>query len=174
MIDTDGDGRFTGHLSWALRLEADVSQRILSYHPTAATVSPERWERIAPLVRSLAVVTAAAYGSGLAMTPLARLAAWCEEQAIPLEPMTVLHPDTVTRFILVGCTGMKSNSRRTAACQLHRASEALFLDRLGQQPPVRLRAKAAPTPPYSPEDIAAWVLWSQRAVREYLTDSAVT
>ncbi|MFD5308241.1 hypothetical protein [Streptomyces ardesiacus] len=130
MIDTDTSGRLTGRLSWTLRLEVAVSNRLLAYAPKAETVPPAQWRRIAPVVRSLGFMAVAAgpYGPDVVMTPLARLVAWVEAQGLPLEPSVILDQSTVERFILVGCRDMAANSRRTCSSQLRRASEALLLD----------------------------------------------
>ncbi|MFC8365919.1 hypothetical protein ACFUIY_39385 [Streptomyces griseorubiginosus] len=163
MIDTDTSGRLTGHLSWALRLEVAVSNRLLAYAPKAETVPPAQWRRIAPVVRSLGFMAVAAgpYGPDVVMTPLARLVAWVEAQGLPLEPSVILDQSTVERFILVGCRDMAANSRGTCSSQLRRASEALLLDQLGQHPPIRLKATADPVAPYPPAEIAYWLIWAQ-------------
>lgn len=163
MIDTDIDGRLTGHMSWALRLEVAVSNRLLAYAPKPETVPPAQWRRIAPVVRSLGFLAVAAgpYGPDVIMTPLARLVAWAEAQGLPLEPSVLLDQSTVERFILVGCRDMAANSRRTCSSQLRRASEALLLDQLGQHPPIRLKAIATPVDPYPPTEVAHWLIWAR-------------
>ncbi|MHC8564188.1 hypothetical protein ACW23B_27430 [Streptomyces albidoflavus] len=160
MIDTDRSW-LTGRMSWALRLEVDVSNRLLAYSPKPETVPPARWRRIAPVVRSLGFLAVAAgpYGPDVIMTPLARLVAWTEAQGLPLEPSVVLDRSTVEqRFILVGCHNMAANSRRTCSSQLRRASEALLLDQLGQHPQIRLKASAAPVTPYPRAEVAHWLI----------------
>ncbi|WUO58813.1 hypothetical protein OG960_39710 [Streptomyces sp. NBC_00280] len=163
VIDTDVSGRLTGHMSWALRLEVAVSNRLLAYAPKPETVPPAKWRRIAPVVRSLGFLTVAAgpYGPDVIMTPLARLVAWVEAQGLPLEPSVILDQSTVERFILVGCPDMAANSRRTCSSQLRRASEALLLDQLGQHPPIRLKATATPVAPYPQAEVARWLIWAQ-------------
>ncbi|MFF8616099.1 hypothetical protein [Streptomyces sp. NPDC015350] len=163
MIDTDTSGRLTGRMSWALRLEVAVSNRLLTYAPKPETVPSAQWRRIAPVVRSLGFLAVAAgpYGPDVIMTPLARLVAWAESQGLPLEPSVLLDQSTVERFILVGCRDMAANSRRTCSSQLRRASEALLLDQLGQHPPIRLKASVTLVAPYPPTEIAHWLIWAQ-------------
>ncbi|NED89963.1 site-specific integrase [Streptomyces sp. SID11233] len=163
MIDTDSSGRLTGRMSWALRLEVAVSNRLLAYAPKPETVPPAQWRRIAPVVRSLGFLAVASgpYGPDVIMTPLARLVAWSEAQGLPLEPSVLLDQSTVERFILVGCRDMATSSRRTCSSQLRRASEALLLDQLGQHPPIRLKATVTPVAPYPPSEVAHWLIWAQ-------------
>ena len=163
VIDTDTSGRLTGRWSWTLSLEAAVSERLLAYEPKPETVPAEQWRRIAPVVRSLGFVAVAVgpYTPGVIMTPLARLTAWAEQQGLPMEPAVLLDQSTTERFILTGCRDMKSATRRTMSSQLRRATEALLLDQLGQRPPVRLTATVTPMAPYSPREIARWLIWAQ-------------
>jgi hypothetical protein len=138
-----------------------VSERIFSYTPAPSSIPRAQWERIAPVVRTLAVLAVAAgpYAAGDFMTALAQLTAWAEGQGMPLEPMVLLKQDTIERFALT--KAQKANSKRNTLAVLRRASEALLMDQLGQRPPIRLSAKPDPVAPYTPADIAHWLIWAQ-------------
>ena len=79
-----------------------------------ARISAEAWAQIGPLVRD--VVTAAGsppQSVRFQLQAVSGLAAWALGVGIDLDPETILHPDTIDRYIACGTTQLADSTRST-------------------------------------------------------------
>lgn len=135
---------------------ADIQSLIDSYVP--ASLEAHRWANLAPVVRSW--VTAAAPGHPHRARQLlaagAQLAAWCEDNAVPLETGAALKASTIERYCaLAERDGRHSTTTRaTIRARLRYLAAAQTVP--GEPPrPSQLR-RGRVKPPYSAHEVAGF------------------
>ncbi len=138
-----------------LALTEQVSWVLANYVPD--NVEPARFERVAALVRCAAArcepaqvdraVSYVRYGT--------YLAAWCDEQCLPLRTDVVFHPDTVEKFMAALAGQLPTGSLATISWCLHKMAQALHPTLLPAQKAAYPKAKGATKrAPYSAEQVA--------------------
>jgi len=141
-----------------VRSDLSVAGVITRFHPQQ--VAPEVWQRVEAFVR--ATVSAAQPGApsiaGLQMTLMAQLAIWVDLVGQPLDPAVVLHPETIERFLVEGCTHLTEGSRINYRTHLRKVGAAVLGPDLF--PPKSLpMQRSAVCVPYSQDEVAELVSW---------------
>ncbi len=135
---------------------ADIQSLIDSYVP--ASLEAHRWAGIAPVVRSW--VTAAAPGHPHRARQLlaagAQLAAWCEDNAVPLEAAAALKASTIERYCALAERDGRhsSTTRATIRARLRYLAAAQTLPGEAARPAELRRGRIKP--PYSAEEVAGF------------------
>lgn len=136
-----------------------MSGAILGYRPSE---EPSEWPLVADGVRVVAAATcdSVPYPVPKLMLVLSRLAMYAERAGVPRDPLAWLTPEIITRFLLAA-PGLEGSSIQTYRSILLRIREALLWLEYGQQPTPRMSAKRQPADPYTPPELARYLMWAR-------------
>ncbi|MGX7763424.1 hypothetical protein ACWQ06_32760 [Streptomyces angustmyceticus] len=136
-----------------------MSGAILDYQPSE---EPAEWPVVAGGVRMVAAATcdSVPYPVQKLMLVLSGLAVYAERVGIARDPLLWLAPETMTRFLLAR-TNLEGNSVQTYRSILLRIREALLWLEYGQQPTPRMSAKCQRAAPYTPPELARYLMWAR-------------
>ena len=149
-------------LRWAggepVRPGDSVSDTIARFSPDK--VDEATWARIGPTVRDWATRSApeTPYRARTLMSVLAQLALWADTIGLGLDADTLLHPDTLDRFVVEGMVGYTSGTRLNYRRHL-RCVGAVVLGRALYPPAPLPIHRESVLPPYSPPDITRLLAW---------------
>lgn len=136
-----------------------MSGAILGYQPKE---EPAEWSRVADGVRMVAAATcdSVPYPARKLMLALSGLAVHAERTGVARDPLAWLAPDVITRYLLA-LTKLKGSSVQTYRSILLRIRETLLWLEYGQQPTPRMSAKPQRAAPYTPPDLARYLMWAR-------------
>jgi integrase len=136
-----------------------VSGAILGYRPLE---EPAEWPLVADGVRMVAAATcdSVPYTVPKVMLVLSGLATFAERAGLARDPLTWLAPETITRY-LVTRPGLRGSTLQTYRSILLRVREALLWLETGQQPAPKLRASRQRPAPYTPPELARFLMWAR-------------
>ncbi|PPA41771.1 hypothetical protein BF14_019980 [Streptomyces griseus] len=152
-------GHLCSHFSWCVPLETDMSGAILGYQPSE---EPSEWPLVADGVRMVAAATcdSVPYPVSKLMLALSGLAMYAERVGIARDPLVWLTPEVMTRYLLAR-TKLEGSSIQTYRSILLRIREALLWLEYGQQPTPRMSAKRQRAAPYTPPELARYLMWAR-------------
>ncbi|WEB42127.1 hypothetical protein MOV08_24630 [Streptomyces yunnanensis] len=136
-----------------------MSGAILDYRPSE---EPAEWPLVSDGVRMVAAATcdSVPYPVQRLMPVLSGLAVYAERVGIARDPLAWLAPETMTRFLLA-LSNLEGNSVQTYRSILLRIREALLWLEYGQQPTPRMSAKSQRATPYTPPELARYLMWAR-------------
>ena len=161
---TAGQGRSSPHAVRALKdgwpADAEVSKWLSSYRPKK--VRSEVWDGplAAFVVKEAGRLVVELDTMKRFVRVLSRIGAWCVDNGIPLDVETVLDPDTIERFLLLGAAGEPDSTLSTWRGELRRIGPALTRSAPWEPPIKGFSRKTLPAP------------YSEREVRLILRDAA--
>ena len=152
----------------------EVARRVASYRPRA--IESASWSAVRPFVLECAArLPLGGWASTVRILgTLARLATWAEGEGLPLDPETVLGPDTVERFVEVGLSDDQSSATYRSVL---RHIGPLLTVRAPWEPRPASVARPQVARPYSPFEVEQLRIDAlkqppearQRAARAFLT-----
>ena len=126
-------------------------------------IAPERFARVEALVRDAAVRCRS--DSSSRHQDLVRnatyLAAWCDDQHLPLRLDVVFHPDTIESFVGYLKGQLPERSLATMASVLRTMASELSTE--GPSVNRHTHGARAPKPPYRPDEVAELFAWAERS-----------
>ncbi|WP_327379936.1 MULTISPECIES: hypothetical protein [unclassified Streptomyces] len=136
-----------------------MSSAILGYQPLE---KPTEWPLVADGVRMVAAATcdSVPYPVPKVMLALSGLAMYAERVGIARDPLAWLAPEVMTRYLLAR-TKLEGSSVQTYRSILLRIREALLWLEYGQQPTPRMSAKRQRAAPYTPPELARYLMWAR-------------
>lgn len=136
-----------------------MSGAILGYQPLE---KPSEWPLVADGVRMVAAATcdSVPYPVPKVMLALSGLAMYAERVGIARDPLAWLAPEVMTRYLLAR-TKLEGSSVQTYRSILLRIREALLWLEYGQQPTPRMSAKRQRAAPYTPPELARYLMWAR-------------
>ena len=128
---------------------------IEAYAPYAT--EPNRWRRIAPLVRDVVATSRpeTPYEVQSRMRLLVRLCEWSEERGLRLDARHVLHSQNISRFTAHAMAGAAASTRQRAAARLRLMASSATGDRVERS---SKRAALDPFAPYTDRELPG--VWS--------------
>lgn len=136
-----------------------MSGAVLGYQPLE---KPSEWPLVADGVRMVAAATcdSVPYPVPKVMLALSGLAMYAERVGIARDPLAWLAPEVMTRYLLAR-TKLEGSSVQTYRSILLRIREALLWLEYGQQPTPRMSAKRQRAAPYTPPELARYLMWAR-------------
>jgi len=92
------------------------------------------------------------------MGVVAQLLCWADGVGESFEAYSLLHPETIDRFLAHGCQHLKEGTRANYRTSLRKVGRAVLGPELFPHPTQTIAAQD-PTLPYTPEEIAAQLSW---------------
>lgn len=136
-------------------------------------VPPVVWAEIQPLAQEWVArsLPTTADKVSAAMGIVAQLLLWVRGCGEPFEAEAVLHPETIDRFLVEGCTHLAQGTRQTYRSHLRHIGRAVLGGDLF--PPATLKMPAPkPAFPYREDEIAAQLSWTRGLPTEAMRRNA--
>jgi hypothetical protein len=150
----------------------DVSRFISRFSPSE--VPPEVWARIGAPVRDWvgrAEPQPLERARNL-MNAVSQLAVWADTLGLPLEAEVLLRPETIDRFVVEGCSHLTKGTRTNYRTVLRAVGRKVLSAELFPPQPVGL-SRSDKEPPYTAEEIAAFVAWATGLPTDRMRSNAI-
>ena len=135
-----------------------VADAIERFSPSR--VSSAVWSRIEGIAREWISASSPenVHRAVATMGVVAQLLCWADGEGEPLEAASLLHPETIDRFLVHGCHHLKEATRANYRTSLRKVGRAVLGPELFPHPTLNIAAQD-PKRPYTSEEIAAQLSW---------------
>lgn len=152
-------------------LSDSVKRAITRFSPRS--VAPEVWAEIQPLTQEWVAHSSPADAEKVsaAMGIVAQLLLWVRDHGEPLVAEVVLHPETIDRFLVEGCSHLSQGSRLTYRTHLRHVGRGMLGSEVFPPPSLKMPAPKLALP-YREDEIAAQLSWARTLSTEPMRRNA--